>query len=264
MSLRDSSARRGIAHEGASRAEGEADRGGETLRPAPSPAVAAVAAGRLTAIFFLIHLTPGGPEAALANNPRTSPEEIQRLRERFGLTDPLPMQYLRWLTSAAHLDFGRSYFYSRPAIDVVGRAPGPDHPARAHELPGGHARRAARRPGRAAPRANGRRRHPPAHHARPRAADVVVRADHHRPAEQLDWLVPERPGQRRSLAVVHLHHFSRPRCWVCAALVAFHPLHALGGAGSAGPGLRADRARQGSDPGGSPGGTCCATRCCRW
>jgi peptide/nickel transport system permease protein len=79
----------------------------------------------VTAIFFLIHLTPGGPEAALANNPRTSPEEIQRLRERFGLTDPLPIQYLRWLTSAAHLDFGRSYFYARPAIDVVMERLGP-------------------------------------------------------------------------------------------------------------------------------------------
>jgi peptide/nickel transport system permease protein len=79
----------------------------------------------LTAIFFLIHLTPGGPEAALANNPRTSPEEIQRTRERFGLTDPLPIQYLRWLTSAAHLDFGRSYFYSRPAVDVVAERLGP-------------------------------------------------------------------------------------------------------------------------------------------
>ena len=79
----------------------------------------------VTAIFFLIHLTPGGPEAALANNPRTSPEDLQRLRERFGLTEPLPLQYLRWLTSAAHLDFGRSYFYARPAIDVVAERLGP-------------------------------------------------------------------------------------------------------------------------------------------
>ncbi|MBV9578392.1 MAG: ABC transporter permease [Chloroflexi bacterium] len=79
----------------------------------------------MTAIFFLIHLTPGGPEAALANNPRTSPEDLQRLRERFGLTEPLPLQYLRWLTSAAHLDFGRSYFYARPAIDVVAERLGP-------------------------------------------------------------------------------------------------------------------------------------------
>jgi len=79
----------------------------------------------ITAIFFLIHLTPGGPEAALANNPRTSAEEIQRLRERFGLADPLPVQYLRWLASAAHLDFGRSYFYARPATEIVVERLGP-------------------------------------------------------------------------------------------------------------------------------------------
>lgn len=79
----------------------------------------------VTAIFFLIRLTPGGPEAALANNPRTSPEEVQRMKERFGLTDPLPVQYVRWLANAAHLDFGRSYFYARPAIDVVGERLGP-------------------------------------------------------------------------------------------------------------------------------------------
>jgi peptide/nickel transport system permease protein len=79
----------------------------------------------ITAIFFLIHLTPGGPEAALANNPRTSPEEIQRLKQSFGLTDPLPVQYARWVVNAAHLDFGRSYFYSRPAIDVVEERLGP-------------------------------------------------------------------------------------------------------------------------------------------
>jgi peptide/nickel transport system permease protein len=79
----------------------------------------------ITAIFFLIHLTPGGPEAALANNPRTSAEEVERVKQSFGLTDPLPIQYAKWLLNAAHLDFGRSYFYSRPAIDVVKERLGP-------------------------------------------------------------------------------------------------------------------------------------------
>jgi len=79
----------------------------------------------ITAIFFLIHLTPGGPEAALANNPRTSPEDIQRIKQQFGLTDPLPIQYARWILNALHLDFGRSYFYSRPATDVVAERLGP-------------------------------------------------------------------------------------------------------------------------------------------
>jgi len=78
-----------------------------------------------TLAFFLVHLTPGGPEAALIQNPRIGADEIQRLRERFGLDQPLAIQYVRWLTSAAHLDFGRSYFYSRPATEVVVERLGP-------------------------------------------------------------------------------------------------------------------------------------------
>ncbi|MBV9171830.1 MAG: ABC transporter permease [Chloroflexi bacterium] len=79
----------------------------------------------LTGIFFLVHLTPGGPEAALASDPRIGPEEVQRLRQSFGLDQPLIVQYARWLLSAAHLDFGRSYFYSRPTTDVIAERLGP-------------------------------------------------------------------------------------------------------------------------------------------
>ena len=32
----------------------------------------------MSGVFFLVHLTPGGPEAALVQNPRIGPEEIQR------------------------------------------------------------------------------------------------------------------------------------------------------------------------------------------
>src|SRR6185503_19784570 len=70
-------------------------------------------------VFFLVHLTPGGPEAALLQNPRIGAEQIQRLREQFGLDQPLATQYVKWVAAAARLDFGRSYFYSRPATDVV-------------------------------------------------------------------------------------------------------------------------------------------------
>jgi peptide/nickel transport system permease protein len=72
-----------------------------------------------TASFFLVHLTPGGPDTALLQNPRIGPDEVARLRERFGLNQPLPVQYARWLANVARLDFGRSYVYSRPATDVI-------------------------------------------------------------------------------------------------------------------------------------------------
>jgi peptide/nickel transport system permease protein len=73
----------------------------------------------MTISFFLIRLTPGGPEAALVSNPRVSAEALQRMRERFGLDDPLPIQYVKWLASVAQLDFGRSYAYQLPVSDVI-------------------------------------------------------------------------------------------------------------------------------------------------
>src|SRR5262245_53031897 len=79
----------------------------------------------ISGVFVLLHLTPGGPEAALVQNPRIAPDEIQRTRERFGLDQPLPAQYVHWLANALKLDFGRSYFYTRPATDVIAERLGP-------------------------------------------------------------------------------------------------------------------------------------------
>jgi peptide/nickel transport system permease protein len=73
----------------------------------------------MTASFFLIHLTPGGPETALMQNPRITGEALQRMRQRYGLDDPLPIRYVKWMTSAAMLDFGRSYRYNLPVTDVI-------------------------------------------------------------------------------------------------------------------------------------------------
>jgi peptide/nickel transport system permease protein len=79
----------------------------------------------VSGVFFLVHLTPGGPEAALIQNPRIGADEVQRLRERFGLDQPLATQYAHWVLNALRLDFGRSYFYSRPSIEVIGDRLGP-------------------------------------------------------------------------------------------------------------------------------------------
>ena len=72
-----------------------------------------------SASFFLVHLTPGGPDTALLQNPRVGPDEIARIRERFGFNQPLPVQYAHWLANMARLDFGRSYVYSRPATEII-------------------------------------------------------------------------------------------------------------------------------------------------
>jgi peptide/nickel transport system permease protein len=48
-----------------------------------------------------------------------SKAELQRERERLGLTRPLPQAYLLWLGNAARLDFGKSLRYDRPVGSLV-------------------------------------------------------------------------------------------------------------------------------------------------
>jgi peptide/nickel transport system permease protein len=74
----------------------------------------------MTFTFVLVRLTPGGPEAALLEQPNLEAGDIERLRERFGLNDPLPVAYGKWLASVARLDFGRSYHYLRPPLEIIG------------------------------------------------------------------------------------------------------------------------------------------------
>src|SRR3954451_24928726 len=73
----------------------------------------------MTASFFLVHLAPGGPEMGLASDPRATEETLARTRAHLGLDASLPVQYLTWLRNTVTLDFGRSYAYQRPVVDVI-------------------------------------------------------------------------------------------------------------------------------------------------
>ena len=70
--------------------------------------------------FVLTRVTPGGPEAALAEAPNVQQADLDRIRERFGLNDPLPIAYAKWMSNAIRGDFGRSYHYLRPPFEVIG------------------------------------------------------------------------------------------------------------------------------------------------
>src|SRR5579871_5061643 len=53
------------------------------------------------AFFVLIHLMPGGPDQALGlNNPRITGATRAAIRARYGLDDPLPVQYFHYITQA--------------------------------------------------------------------------------------------------------------------------------------------------------------------
>ncbi len=72
-------------------------------------------------VFALIHLLPGGPEAVLFN-PHITAEARANLRASLGLDNPLPVQYIKWLTSALTGNFGFSFNTNEAVSTVIGRA----------------------------------------------------------------------------------------------------------------------------------------------
>ncbi|HET8844234.1 MAG TPA: ABC transporter permease [Ktedonobacteraceae bacterium] len=68
-------------------------------------------------MFALIHLMPGGPEQVIFN-PRMTADVRAAMRTRFGLDDPIPIQYLKWLGNALTGNFGFS-FANNVAVSTV-------------------------------------------------------------------------------------------------------------------------------------------------
>jgi peptide/nickel transport system permease protein len=71
-----------------------------------------------TIVFVLIHLTPGDP-AAVILGPDATPEQIESLRDRLGLNEPLYEQYVHWFAGAVRLDFGDSIFLGQPVTQSL-------------------------------------------------------------------------------------------------------------------------------------------------
>jgi peptide/nickel transport system permease protein len=67
-------------------------------------------------IFAVLALAPGDPFEELANNPNVPPEVGANLRVKFGLDDPVPVRYVRWLGAMVQGDWGFS-FISRMDVD---------------------------------------------------------------------------------------------------------------------------------------------------
>jgi peptide/nickel transport system permease protein len=72
--------------------------------------------------YGIMRIAPGGPSQFIGgeDNPRISPEYRRQLAEAYGLNDPIPVQYAKWLWNVLHLDFGRSYIDQRPVIQKIG------------------------------------------------------------------------------------------------------------------------------------------------
>ena len=71
-------------------------------------------------IYSILFLAPGDPLGELAANPNVSAEVRQRIRQSYGLDDPLYIQYFKWAKSYfLDFDWGTSFTSRVPVKDYL-------------------------------------------------------------------------------------------------------------------------------------------------
>lgn len=77
-----------------------------------------VLVGVTVVVFTLIHVAPGDPVMAmLGQQPKA--EDVARVRHDLGLDDPVPVQYLLWLSRAVRGDLGHSLLAGQNVSDLI-------------------------------------------------------------------------------------------------------------------------------------------------
>lgn len=76
----------------------------------------------VTLTFFVLHLTPGDPVTAILGGAGSSPspETVAAVRAQYGLDRPVLLQYLSYLGNLITGDFGVSYIFKVPVIEIIG------------------------------------------------------------------------------------------------------------------------------------------------
>lgn len=86
--------------------------------------------GITLATFLLINLAPGSPieqqiqkirfgQGSKSSNAVVNQDVIDALNKQYGFDKPLGERYWIWLKNLSHLDFGESFTYQEPALDVI-------------------------------------------------------------------------------------------------------------------------------------------------
>lgn len=76
-------------------------------------------------VFALLQMTPGGPLSVGegGSNPAAA-AQMAKIREQYGLNDPIPVQYLRWIGGVVTGDWGDSFKTGQPVLQVIGERVG--------------------------------------------------------------------------------------------------------------------------------------------
>jgi len=73
----------------------------------------------LTVLFLLFRLAPGDPVARMVD-PDMTPEDAEHLISQLGLDKPLGMQYLYYVKNFYTGNFGESFHYGQPVVEIIG------------------------------------------------------------------------------------------------------------------------------------------------
>jgi peptide/nickel transport system permease protein len=69
--------------------------------------------------FMLFRILPGNPAQILLRNRLVPPEAVRELTEDFGLNDPLPEQFVNYIGDTLRGNFGISFTFRRPVLDLI-------------------------------------------------------------------------------------------------------------------------------------------------
>ena len=73
--------------------------------------------GLVVAVFFFTHML--GDPARLMLRPEATAEQVEAVRDRLGLNDPLHEQFFRFMGGAVRGDFGESIWQRTPALPIM-------------------------------------------------------------------------------------------------------------------------------------------------
>lgn len=69
-------------------------------------------------VFMLLRWVPGDPAAVIAGESATA-EQVAALRQRMGLDQPVTHQFALWLGQVLQGDFGESYYFRKPVLELI-------------------------------------------------------------------------------------------------------------------------------------------------
>jgi peptide/nickel transport system permease protein len=69
-------------------------------------------------VFILVRMSPADPVLAFSGEER-DPAVLAAMREEFGLNQPMPVQYVAWITHLAHGDLGRSFQTKERVLEAI-------------------------------------------------------------------------------------------------------------------------------------------------